>query len=61
LEAGADDYVHKLYDKDELRARIGELTQKMMRITEYRSKEYLGGRRSIVDIQEASLELNGEE
>ena len=34
--------------------RIGELTRKIMRITQYRTKDYLGGRHAIVDIEEAS-------
>jgi phosphoserine phosphatase RsbU/P len=41
--------------------RIGELTRKIMRITEYRSKDYLGGQSTIVDIQEASPGSNGKE
>jgi DNA-binding response OmpR family regulator len=34
--------------------RIGELTRRIMRITQYRTKDYLGGRHAIVDIEEAS-------
>ncbi len=34
--------------------RIGSLTRKIMRITEYRTKEYLGGKSKIVDIEGAS-------
>lgn len=34
--------------------RIGELTRKIMHITQYRTKGYLGGRQTIVDIKEAS-------
>jgi len=34
--------------------RIGELTRRIMSITQYRTKDYLGGRHSIVDIEEAS-------
>ena len=36
--------------------RIGELTRKMMRITQYQTKDYLGGRHVIVDIEKASGE-----
>jgi len=39
--------------------RIGELTRKIMRITQYRTKDYLGGRHAIVDIEEASSEAGG--
>jgi signal transduction histidine kinase len=34
--------------------RIGELTRRIMHITQYRTKDYLGGRHVIVDIEEAS-------
>jgi CheY-like chemotaxis protein len=34
--------------------RIRELTRRIMHITQYRTKDYLGGRHSIVDIAEAS-------
>ena len=33
--------------------RIGEITRKIMHITQYRTKDYLGGQ-AIVDIQESS-------
>ena len=33
--------------------RMGELTQKIMRISKYRSKEYLGGKSVIIDIDES--------
>lgn len=36
--------------------RIGELTRKIMRITQYQTKDYLGGRHAIVDIEKASGE-----
>jgi CheY-like chemotaxis protein len=38
--------------------RIGELTRRIMCITNYRTKGYLGGCRAIVDIREASQTLN---
>ncbi|GLI35645.1 response regulator [Desulforhabdus amnigena] len=34
--------------------KIGELTRKIMNITQYRTKDYLGGRHTIVDIEGAS-------
>lgn len=34
--------------------KLGELTRKIMRITQYRTKDYLGGRHAIIDIKEAS-------
>jgi len=34
--------------------RIGELTRKIMRVTQYRIKDYMGGRHTIVDFKEAS-------
>jgi phosphoserine phosphatase RsbU/P len=34
--------------------RIGRLTRKMMNISKYRSKAYMGGKRMIVDIDQAS-------
>jgi DNA-binding response OmpR family regulator len=39
--------------------RIGELTRRIMHITQYRTKDYLGGRHAIVDIEEASSEAGG--
>lgn len=36
--------------------RIAELTRRIMRITKYRTKDYLGGRHAIVDIEKASSE-----
>jgi phosphoserine phosphatase RsbU/P len=41
--------------------RIGELTRRIMRITEYQSKEYLAGRSVIVDIEKASTGTDGNE
>jgi CheY-like chemotaxis protein len=38
--------------------RIGELTRRIMRITKYSTKDYLGGRHAIVDIDEASSEAH---
>jgi len=35
--------------------RMAELTRKIMHVTQYRTKDYLGGRCKIVDIEEASL------
>jgi CheY-like chemotaxis protein len=39
--------------------RIGALTRKIMSITQYRAKDYLGGRHAIVDIEQASLGTDG--
>jgi phosphoserine phosphatase RsbU/P len=41
--------------------RIGELTQRMMSITQYRAKNYLGGRHAIVDIEQSSTRAGGVE
>jgi len=38
--------------------RIGEITRKIMHITQYRTKDYLGGRQAIVDIQESSADAS---
>ncbi len=40
--------------------RIGELTRKIMGVTQYRTKGYLGGRRTIVDIDRASMKDDAE-
>jgi CheY-like chemotaxis protein len=34
--------------------KIGDLTRKIMHITQYRTKDYLGGRHTIIDIKESS-------
>lgn len=39
--------------------RMGELTRKIMSITQYRAKDYLGGRHAIVDIVESSRRVDG--
>ncbi len=38
--------------------RIGELTRKVMKISKYRSKGYMGGRGMIIDIDQASEPKN---